>query len=118
MPPPTRVEWRYFTWFWGRWNHPQSSGTRPTAYELARFHFLAIQDAIFFNEIGDGMGLVPVDPRGEPGDQAIENHRPTSDGTSRRQGSVQYTLNRKDFNWVETTEFFNTTRYTTRPDIG
>ena len=19
-PPPTRVEWGYFTWFWGRWN--------------------------------------------------------------------------------------------------
>jgi hypothetical protein len=36
------------------------------------------EDAIFFSEIGDGMYLVPIDPRCEPGDQALENHSSTS----------------------------------------
>jgi hypothetical protein len=76
------------------------------------------EDAIFFNEIGDSLCLVPVDPSGEPGNQELENHSPTSGGKSRHHGSVQYTLNLRDFNWVETTEFFNNTTEEARVFAG
>jgi hypothetical protein len=56
------------------------------------------EDAIFFNEISDSLCLVPVEPSGEPGDQGLENHSPTSGGKSRHHGLLQYMLNLGDIN--------------------
>jgi hypothetical protein len=70
---------------------------------------LRMEGSILFQEMGDNLLLVAIDPAGDHSDEDLQNHGDSWGDDYRRAHSIEHTVNPRDFNRVASADFFNTT---------
>src|SRR5262245_26203556 len=68
---------------------------------------LRMEGSILFQEIGNNLLLVAIDPAGDHGEEDLQNHGDSWGDDYRRAHSIEYTENPRDFNRVASADFFN-----------